>query len=86
MTKKELSRLVSDQTQVSQKDVEKVLTALPSCLSQVLFTGENVFLRGFGTFTTKVRKARPARNITKGIVVMVPEKTVPSFRFSKEFK
>lgn len=86
MTKKELSRLVSDQTQVSQKDVEKVLTALSSSLARILFSGESVFIRGFGTFTTKVRKARPARNITKGTVVMVPEKTVPSFRFSKEFK
>jgi DNA-binding protein HU-beta len=48
--------------------------------------GENIYLRGFGTFSTKVRAEKAARNISNNTTVVVPEHKIPFFKPSEEFK
>lgn len=48
--------------------------------------GENIYLRGFGSFILKQRAQKTARNISRNITVIVPEQTIPAFRPAKEFK
>jgi DNA-binding protein HU-beta len=47
--------------------------------------GENVYLRGFGTFLLKNRKQKTGRNITKNASVVIPAHVVPAFKPAKEF-
>ncbi len=51
-----------------------------------LTNGENVYLRGFGTFYRKHRAEKKARNITKNTTIVVPAHDVPAFKPSKSFK
>ena len=47
--------------------------------------GENIYIRGFGSFITKKRAAKIGRNIKKNIAVEIPEHYIPAFKPSKEF-
>ena len=47
--------------------------------------GDTVTIRGFGTFQTKQRKAKPARNINTGETILVPARKVVVFKPSKDF-
>jgi nucleoid DNA-binding protein len=51
-----------------------------------LRSGDHIEIRGFGTFKVKLRKARKARNPRTGEVVPVPDRKVPVFKPSNEFK
>ena len=48
--------------------------------------GQNIYLRGFGTFEVKTRAAKTARNITKNTTLIIPEHKVPTFKPCAEFK
>ena len=86
MTKQELVFNVANQTGVNQDVVEKVINATMEATKQALFKGRKIYLRGFGTWLPKERKAKLARNISKGTTVRVPANRVPFFKPSKEFK
>ena len=47
--------------------------------------GENVYLRGFGSFTLKHRAEKVARNITRNTTMVVPSHDIPHFKPSKNF-
>ena len=47
--------------------------------------GENIYIRGFGSFITKKRAAKIGRNIKKNIAVDIPEHYIPAFKPAKEF-
>ena len=47
--------------------------------------GENIYIRGFGSFITKKRAAKIGRNIKKNVAVHIPEHFIPAFKPSKEF-
>ena len=48
-------------------------------------SGENVYLRGFGTFHIKHRAEKVARNISKNTTIVIPAHNVPAFKPAKEF-
>jgi DNA-binding protein HU-beta len=48
--------------------------------------GENVYLRGFGTFQLKKRAEKTARNISKNTAMIIPEHNIPQFKPANEFK
>lgn len=86
MTKQELVNRVAGGAQVSPEVTEKVINATMEETKQALFKGRKIYLRGFGTWLPKERKAKLARNISKGTTVRVPAHKVPFFKPSKEFK
>jgi DNA-binding protein HU-beta len=47
--------------------------------------GENIYLRGFGSFIIKKRAEKTGRNITKKTQVKIPAHNIPAFRPCKEF-
>jgi DNA-binding protein HU-beta len=47
--------------------------------------GENVYLRGFGSFIVKKRAEKTGRNISKNTTLIIPEHFVPTFKPSKTF-
>ena len=50
-----------------------------------LISGENVYLRGFGSFILKKRAQKTARNISKNTTLVVPEHNIPAFKPAKVF-
>ena len=69
-------------------DRASVLTAVESFMEVVkdsLAKGENVYLRGFGTFGIKERAEKLARNISKNTTLIVPAHKIPAFKPAKVF-
>ena len=85
MTKAELG---SESASHRGIDKQTVLAVVESFMVQVkssLKEGENVYLRGFGSFITKKRAAKTARNISKNTTIVIPEHFAPAFKPCKEF-
>ena len=64
------------------------LAVVESFMEQVMNAmadGENVYLRGFGSFIIKQRAAKTARNISTNTTIIVPAHSIPAFKPSKEF-
>lgn len=86
MTKQELVRAISRETGVDQPTALVTVEALMDIIKDTMANGENVFLRGFGTFNLKKRAAKTARNITKQETIIVPEHYIPAFKPCPEFQ
>ena len=68
------------------REVEKMFEKIINILSDALVNEDRIEIRGFGTFSIKIRKERIARNPRNGEKVSVKEKRSINFRFSKEIK
>ena len=86
MTKADLVKVISENTGIIRKDVAVVVDSLFQGVKDILAEGNHLEIRGFGTFRLKVRKPRMGRNPKTDEKVPVPERTVPTFKFSREFK
>ena len=87
MTKSELIlKITSKNSYLYHKDVYKIIDTLFNCVTKALKDGDRVELRGFGTFTTKLRNARIGRNPKTGDPVAIPQKKMPFFKMGKLMK
>ena len=80
MTKKDIVMKVSNETNVAQIDVKKVVQKTLDAVMESLERGETVELRNFGVFKVKSRRGRIGRNPRTGEEVQVPEKKVVVFK------
>ncbi len=85
-TKHDLIAEVAGVTGLTQADTKVVVEELLETVAQILEEGKNIEIRGFGTFYTKERKPRPARNPKTGEVVPLLRRVVPLFKYSTEMK
>lgn len=91
MTKDELVNAVENSLQttpcrnISKEDIKTVLNHALGVIKGTVYNGGEVTLRGFGTFKLKLRKAKTARNISKGTAVQIPARNVVAFKPSKDF-
>lgn len=85
MTKAELCKKISDQTGCDIQSVSAIVENLMVSVKGSLEKGENVYLRGFGSFILKRRAEKTARNISKNTTVIVPAHDIPAFKPAKEF-
>lgn len=86
MTKADLVKIISENTGIIRKDVAVVVDSLLQSIKDSLAKGQHIEIRGFGTFKLKTRKPRVGRNPKTDEKVPVPARTVPTFKFSREFK
>ena len=86
MTKADLVEEISGKTGLTRTDVAVLVDAFLEAVKKSLENGNNIEIRGFGTFKIKQRKARKARNPRTGEEVPVPDRKVPVFKPSNEFK
>ncbi len=80
MTKKDIVMKVSNETNLTQIDVKKIVQRTLDVILESLERGETVELRNFGVFKVKVRRGRLGRNPRTGAEVSVPEKRVVVFK------
>ena len=85
MTKAEIATEIAKTTGIDKVSVVNVIEQLMTVVKDTLAHGENVYLRGFGSFTVKKRAAKTARNISKNTTLIVPEHNIPAFKPAKTF-
>ncbi|MDR0307220.1 MAG: integration host factor subunit beta [Chitinispirillales bacterium] len=85
-TKLDLIASVANLTGLTQTETKIAVEELLSVIVEELEKGHTIELRGFGTFFTKVRKARPARNPKTGEVVPLSQRIVPLFKYAGDMK
>lgn len=85
MTKADTVLKIVEKTGVQREDVEKTLESFFLTIKDSMASGENIYFRGFGSFTNKKRAAKTARNISKNTAMIVPAHTIPHFKPSDDF-
>jgi len=88
MTKADLVEQVADAIGpgITKKDCALVVDGFLNALKLALANGDNIEIRGFGTFKVRRRKTRTARNPRTGDAVEVPSRNVPVFKPSKHLR
>lgn len=76
---------ISKATGVDKEVALEVVESFMENVRSALANGENVYLRGFGSFIVKERAEKTARNITKQTTIIIPKRRVPAFKPSKIF-
>ena len=85
MTKAELINQIAMETGYDKPTILNIVECAMADIKKNVAAGENVYLRGFGSFVTKVRAEKIARNITKSTSIVVPEHKIPAFKPAKTF-
>jgi nucleoid DNA-binding protein len=86
MTKKDIVLKVSDETNLKQIDVKKIVQRTFDCIIDALIRGEKIELRNFGVFKVKQRRSRTGRNPRTNQVIPVPPRKVVIFKAGLEMK
>lgn len=86
MRKADLISEISEKTGIAKVDVLVTLEAFFKEVKEALASGENVYIRGFGSFITKKRARKVGRNIKKNVAIEIPEHYIPAFKPSKIFQ
>ena len=85
MTKADIISEISTKTGIEKVDVQETVEAFFKVIKNSMIGGENVYVRGFGSFVVKKRAQKTARNISKNTAIIIPEHFVPSFKPAKVF-
>jgi len=85
VTKADVISEISEQTGIDKADVTATVEAFFSVVKESMSDGENIYVRGFGSFVNKKRARKIARNISKNTAIVIDEHYVPSFKPSKVF-
>ena len=85
MTKAELVNEISTKTGVEKNVVLQIVEATMKVVKSTMADGENVYLRGFGSFIVKRRAQKIGRIISKNTTIVIPEHHIPAFKPAKTF-
>lgn len=86
MNKQELIKLMAENADMTQTAAAKALDAFEYAVGSTLQMGEELQIRGFGTFKARQQPERTARNPANGEPVEVPAKKRVSFVAGKGLK
>lgn len=85
MTKAEVIVEIAQKTGIDKADVSASLEGFFTVVKNTLAQGENVYIRGFGSFIVKHRKEKVGRIISQNKSIIIPAHNVPSFKPAKVF-
>ena len=85
MTKAEIVANISEKSGIEKADVLRVVEDFMVEVKDSLNQGNNVYLRGFGSFIVKERAEKTGRNISKNTSIIIPAHNVPAFKPAKTF-
>ncbi|MBC7494116.1 MAG: integration host factor subunit beta [Flavobacterium sp.] len=85
MTKADIVAKISDKKGLEKIDVQAVVEAFMEEVKDSLEGGDNVYLRGFGSFIIKTRAEKTGRNISKNTTIKIPAHNIPAFKPAKVF-
>jgi DNA-binding protein HU-beta len=85
MTKAEIVAEIANKTGIEKVAVQATVEAFMETLKNSMITGQNVYLRGFGSFIIKKRAEKTGRNISRNTTIIIPAHYIPSFKPAKSF-
>ncbi|HSZ71932.1 MAG TPA: HU family DNA-binding protein [Cytophagaceae bacterium] len=85
MTKAEVINEIAEKTGIDKADVTATVEAFFSVVKNSMSEGNNIYVRGFGSFINKKRAKKVARNISKNTAIIIDEHYIPSFKPAKVF-
>ena len=85
MTKADIVNEIAKTTGIDKVAVLETVEKFMDVVKDSLANGENVYLRGFGSFIVKTRSEQTARNLSKGTTIIIPEHKIPAFKPAKVF-
>lgn len=85
MTKADIVNEISRSTGLEKAAVLATVEKFMEVVKDSMAEGNNVYLRGFGSFIIKTRKEKTARNISQNTSIRIPEHNVPAFKPSRVF-
>jgi len=85
MTKADIVADIADETGLERVEALKAVEAFMNSVKSSLSKGQNVYLRGFGSFVVKERAEKTGRNISENTAIIIPAHNIPSFKPAKTF-
>ena len=85
MTKADIVAKISEKTGIEKLTVQTTVEEFMKTVRKALEEGDNVYLRGFGSFVVKRRAEKTGRNISKNTTIIIPAHNIPSFKPAKSF-
>ena len=85
MTKAEIVTEIAAKTGFEKQVVMQVVEGMMETIKASMINGDEVFLRGFGSFIIKHRAEKTARNISKNTTMIIPAHNIPAFKPAKSF-
>ncbi|MDE7102602.1 MAG: integration host factor subunit beta [Bacteroidales bacterium] len=86
MTKAEVVAAISEKTGIEKVTVLATVETFMEVVKDTMIHGENIYLRGFGSFIIKQRAKKTGQNITKRKSIVIPAHKIPAFKPAKPFK
>ena len=85
MTKADIVNKIAEETGVEKLIVQNTVEAFMETVKDAMSSGDNVYLRGFGSFIIKRRAEKTGRNISRNTSIIIPAHNIPAFKPSKTF-
>jgi DNA-binding protein HU-beta len=85
MTKAEIVAEIANKTGIEKVAVQATVEAFMDAIKNSMTTGQNVYLRGFGSFIIKKRAEKTGRNISRNTTLIIPAHNIPAFKPAKTF-
>ena len=85
MTKKDIIEEIANKTGIQKITVQHTVETFMETVKKSMVNGENVYLRGFGSFIVKKRAEKTGRNISKNTTIKIPAHNIPAFKPAKIF-
>ncbi|MFL5765294.1 MAG: HU family DNA-binding protein [Bacteroidia bacterium] len=85
MTKADIINDIAEKTGIEKVAVQASVEAFMKSVRNSMVNGENVYLRGFGSFIVKKRAEKTGRNISKNTTIIIPAHYIPAFKPAKTF-
>jgi DNA-binding protein HU-beta len=85
MTKADIVTEIAEKTGIEKVQVQATVEAMMDSIKNSLTKGDNVYLRGFGSFIVKKRAEKTGRNISRNTTIIIPAHNIPSFKPAKTF-
>jgi DNA-binding protein HU-beta len=85
MTKADIVAKISEKLGMEKGDVQATVETFMEEVKISLESGDNVYLRGFGSFVIKTRAEKTGRNISKNTTIKIPAHNIPAFKPARVF-
>ncbi len=85
MTKADIVAKISEKLGMEKSEVQATVETFMEEVKNSLEGGDNVYLRGFGSFIIKTRAEKTGRNISKNTTIKIPAHNIPAFKPAKIF-
>lgn len=86
MIKKDIVRNISTNLGIDEDDIKVIVDNFMKEVSNGISNGENVYLRGFGTFLLKTMKSKVGQDMIRGEQIVIPEHKKLYFKAGKELQ